>query len=164
MNIILVGMPGSGKSSVAKELGSILDRSVIDTDEVIVTNYGEINKIFEEFGEEVFRGIECKTVETVCEMQNVIISTGGGCLLTERNAELLKACGKVIFLKTSADALYRRTVSDNSRPLLAGEKREKIEKLLKARTPLYEAAADYTIETDDLSPKEIALKITELIK
>ena len=164
MNVILVGMPGSGKSSVAKELGLILNCSVIDTDEVIVTNHGEINEIFKNFGEEVFRVIETKTIESVCEMENVVISTGGGSVLSERNRELLKNCGKVIYLKASIETIYSRTADDNSRPLLAGEKRQKIEKLLNERTPLYENTADLTVETDSLTAEEIALKIKEFIK
>ena len=164
MNVVLVGMPGSGKSAVAKELGAILNLSVIDTDEIIVTNHGEINDIFKNFGEEVFRSIESKVVESVCNMDNVVISTGGGCLLRERNRELLKASGKIIFLQTSPDTLYRRTVNDDTRPLLAGEKKQKIEKLLNERTPIYLGTADFTIDTDNLNPREIAQKITEFMK
>ena len=164
MNVVLVGMPGSGKSAVAKELGGILNRSVIDTDEIIVTNHGEINDIFKNFGEEVFRSIERKVVEAVCKMDNVVISTGGGCLLRERNRELLKGSGKIIFLQASPDTLYNRTVNDDTRPLLAGEKKQKIEKLLNERTPIYLGAADFTIDTDNLNPREIAQKITEFMK
>lgn len=164
MNVVLIGMPGSGKSVVAKELGVITDRKVIDTDEVIVTNHGEINEIFKSFGEQVFRSIESKIIESVCELDNVIISTGGGCIRYEKNVSLLKACGKVIYLQARIETLYNRTVNDDSRPLIAGEKMKKLKNLLSVRAPLYESSADFIIATDDLTPVEIAEKIAELIK
>ncbi|MDE6504336.1 MAG: shikimate kinase, partial [Clostridia bacterium] len=118
MNIILAGMPASGKTTVSKELGKILGCKVVDTDALIVEKYGEINGIFQAFGEEYFRDKETETVKEVCTLENAVISLGGGCLLRQKNVELLKNSGKIIYLKTTLETLIERAKGDTSRPLL----------------------------------------------
>lgn len=164
MNIVLAGMPGSGKTSVAAELGKITGFKVVDTDALIVGRYGEINKIFADFGEDVFRDMESDIIKEVCALDGVIISTGGGSLIRSGNADLLKDGGKIVYLRATVETLVKRTAGDMSRPLLDGEKKLKIESLLSARKNIYERYADITVDTDGLSPKEIAIKITESLK
>lgn len=164
MNIVLVGMPGSGKSSVSEILANSLNMSVVDTDGIIVSRFGEINKIFADHGEEYFRGLESKVIAEVSLMDNAVISTGGGSILKSENVENLKKNGKIVYLKTELKTLVARTLGDTSRPLLAGDCENKLRSLLNARASLYEACADLVVETDDISSKEIAEKITELVR
>lgn len=161
MNVVLAGMPGSGKTTVSQVLGKLLGAEVIDTDEEIVKNYGAITEIFDKFGEECFRNLETETVRKVCENDNAVISTGGGCLLRAENVKLFKTNGKIIFLRTAYETLLKRVEGDTSRPLLKGGESEKLKALMQARTPIYESAADFTVDTDGLTPEEVAEKIQE---
>ncbi len=163
MNIVLAGMPGSGKTTVAKALERT-GKKVIDTDEVIVGKYGRISDIFAEHGEEYFRDLETCTVMEASGLSDVVIATGGGCLLRGRNVELFKRSGKIIFLRTRPETLIKRVEGDTERPLLQGNMRDRILSLYNARTPVYERAADIVIDTDELLPEEIAERILELTK
>ncbi len=164
MNIILAGMPGCGKSTVARILGKKLNFKVVDTDEMIVEKYGAITEIFEKFGEECFRNFETQTVKEISALENVVVSTGGGCLLREENREIFKNCGKIIFLRTGIYELSERLAGDTSRPLLKGDTKSRLEKLMEERAPVYESAADCIVDTDGLTPEEVAEKITELMQ
>lgn len=164
MNIVLIGMPASGKTTVAEILGKRLGAKVLDTDALIVEKHGEINKIFENYGEEYFRDLESAVVKEVAKSNNAVISTGGGCPLRKENVQNLKRNGKIIFLRASVAELIKRTEGDGTRPLLRGEREERLRSLFAVRTPAYEEAADFTVDTDGLAPEEIADEITEFIK
>ncbi|MCH5147947.1 MAG: shikimate kinase [Clostridiales bacterium] len=163
MNIILAGMPGCGKSTVARILGKKLNFRVVDTDELIVEKYGVISEIFEKFGEECFRNFETQVVKDIASADNCVVSTGGGCLLREQNRSLFKSCGKIIFLRTKLDTLSKRLEGDATRPLLKGDMQGRLQKLMQERAPIYENSADIVVDTDLLTPEEVADKITELI-
>lgn len=163
MNIILAGMPGCGKSTVSRILGKKLGFRVVDTDELIVEKYGAISEIFEKFGEECFRNFETQVVKDVASLDNLVISTGGGCLLREENRALFKSCGKIVFLRTGINTLSVRLEGDTSRPLLKGDMKGRLEKLMHERAPIYENSADIVIDTDNAAPEDVADKITELI-
>lgn len=162
MNIILAGMPGCGKTTVARILGKKLNFRVVDTDELIVEKYGAITEIFEKFGEECFRNFETQVVKDIVSSDDLVVSTGGGCLLREENRALFKSCGKIVFLRTGLNTLSDRLTGDTSRPLLKGDMKERLEKLMHDRAPIYENSADIIIDTDAVTPDEIADKITEL--
>ncbi len=162
MNIILAGMPGCGKTTVSNALAE-QGFKVIDTDSEIVIKHGSISEIFDKFGEAHFRNIETETVKAVSALNGVVICTGGGCLLRKENAELLKKNGKIVYLRTSIETLTKRLEGDNSRPLLKGNVRERLEKLFKERAAIYENAADIIIDTDVLTPKELAQQIGKLL-
>ena len=164
MNIILAGMPGCGKTTIARTLGGLLDLNVIDTDAEIVKKYGAINDIFENYGEQAFRNLETEVVKAVCLQSGVIVSTGGGCLLRQENVKLFKESGKIIYLRTQLQTLLNRVEGDTSRPLLKGGAKEKMSRLLKERTPVYESAADFIVDTDNLTPEQISENIANLIK
>ena len=162
MNIILAGMPGCGKSTVARILGKKLNFRVVDTDELIVEKYGVISEIFEKFGEECFRNFETQVVKEIVSLNDLVVSTGGGCLLREENRALFKSCGKIVFLRTKIATLSQRLQGDASRPLLKGDMQERLQTLMRERAPIYENSADIVIDTDGVSPEEVAEKITEL--
>lgn len=162
MNIILAGMPASGKTTVSALLGAALGRKVIDTDALIVEEHGEITQIFARYGEKYFRDLETEAVKKASSAENAVISTGGGCFLRENNALLFKRSGRIIYLKTSLKTLVSRTVGDTTRPLLAGGAEERIEKLLAERRTVYESCADYTVTTDGKTAEEVAAEIVGL--
>lgn len=164
MNIVLAGMPGSGKTTVGVELSKRLGREFIDTDGLIVEKYGAISDIFSKYGEEYFRRLEREAVKEAAASKNAVISTGGGCLADKKNVLEFRACGKIIYLKAEIGELARRLRGDDTRPLLKGDAEANLQSIYKRRAHIYEQAADYTVITDGLSPEQIAEKITEIIK
>ena len=163
MNIVLCGMMGCGKTTVAAELGKS-GYSVVDTDAVIVERYGEINKIFDNRGEEYFRDIESLvTAQVAKNYGNAVISLGGGCVLRAQNVKNLKESGKIFYLRASAQTIISRLEGDTTRPLLRGGLEERVNSVLSARANIYEGAADFIIDTDGKTPQEIANTIREKI-
>lgn len=156
MNIVLCGMMGSGKTTVARALENIYGFSVVDTDEIIVRRHGEINAIFRDLGEQAFRDIESQTVKEVSALDGYVIPLGGGVVLRRSNVEELKKNGKIFYLRTRAETVIARVKGDSSRPLLQGNLEERVHAILKDRSKVYEEAADVVIDTDDKSPEEIA--------
>lgn len=161
MNIVLAGMPGSGKSTVLRHIAALTGARAFDTDEEIVRKYGPIPEIFDKYGETCFRNLETETVKSLSALDGVVIATGGGCLMREENVAALKESGKIVYLKTSLSELVKRVDGGDGRPLLAGGAAERLEKLLKERAHTYESAADITVETDGLAPDKVAEKIVK---
>lgn len=157
-NIVLIGFMGSGKTTVGCALAKKLGVELLDTDKLIVEEQGTtINDIFATKGETYFRQLETKMVEKLIESESdAVISTGGGLVITEGNGELLKKLGKVVFLRTKEETIVKRLAGDVTRPLLKGGLDEKTHKLLEYRTPIYEKYADVIVDTDEISPKDLA--------
>lgn len=163
MNIVLCGMMGCGKTTVAAELGKY-GYTVVDTDALIVERYGNINNIFDGHGEEYFRDIESLiTAEVAKKHDNAVISLGGGCVLRAQNVKNLKESGRIFYLRATVQTLIGRLKGDTTRPLLKGGLEERVTTLLKARASAYESAADFIIDTDGKTPREIANTIREEI-
>lgn len=159
MNIILIGYRGTGKSTVAKILGQRLGRRVISTDAEIVKEAGQsIPQIVEQFGWDHFRDLETRMCQKLQDQTDLVIDTGGGLILKEENAKILKANGKIFWLKAEVATIGKRISGDTQRPSLSGTKTfvEEIEDILKERTPKYQAAANHIIPTDHNSPHQIA--------
>lgn len=141
LNVVFIGMPGCGKTSVGKEYAKITERSFLDTD-IFVEQCGmSIPDIFEKYGEEYFRDKETQGIEMLSALSEKVIATGGGAVKRDRNVALMKQNGIVVYLKRDLDKL-----STDGRPLSSGGK-EKIMKLYEERKALYENAADVVIET-----------------
>ena len=158
-NIVLVGYMGSGKTSVGKYIAKQMGYKFIDTDEYIVKKECmSINDIFKEKGEEYFRNLETAVIRELIETtSDSVFSTGGGMPLRRENALLLKSLGNVYFLRTNADNIYSRVKDNKDRPLLLCEDpKQRIKDMLLERTPKYIYSADFIIDTDGKSVKEIA--------
>ena len=160
-NIIIIGFMGSGKTSVGMELSKLLEMKYMDTDEIIIKNTNmSINHIFEKFGEGRFRELEANTLEDLQNINNTIISCGGGIILNPKNIKLLKQLGKVIWLKVSPKEAYNRLLGDSSRPLLKDDfSLTNLTNILEKRLTLYENASDIIIETDGKNFGEICDEI-----
>ncbi|MEW6608516.1 MAG: shikimate kinase [bacterium] len=166
-NIILSGFMGSGKTAVGKQLSSKLNMDFIDLDDWIEEEAQmAINEIFAKFGEDYFRELEKEIVKKACEsLKNSVISTGGGVILRDENVENLHRAGIVIWLKVTPEKVYERTKDASHRPLLnCPNPLEKIKGLLSFRTPYYTAAADFIVDTSDLTVEEVVLRITRYLK
>lgn len=164
MNVVLCGMMGCGKTTVASALSEKYGLEQVDTDALIVRRHGVINDIFAQYGEEYFRDLETAVAkEVACTKDHCVISLGGGCVLRAQNVEALKKSGKIIFLRARLETLVNRVEGDSSRPLLKGGAREKLASLLTVRTPIYERVADFIVDTDGLTPAQIADKIMQTV-
>ncbi len=165
MNIVLCGMMGSGKTTVARELHSRYGLEWVDTDGEIVRDYGEISSIFSERGEEGFRDIESRVVARVAAARsNAVISLGGGCVLRPGNVQALKKTGIIFYLRTSPREIISRIAGDKTRPLLQGDLSGRVFAISAERSAIYEGAADVIIDTDGRTPAEISKIIMERIK
>ncbi len=138
-NIVLVGMPGSGKTTVGKILSKKLDLEFVDTDDIIVKKYGDITEIFNNSGEKVFRDYEAEAIKDASAFQGKIIATGGGAILRQENVDLLKRNGKIYFL----DRPLSDIVATDDRPLSSN--RADLEKRYNERYDKYLSCADKRI-------------------
>jgi len=165
MNIILTGFMATGKSSIGKQLANILGKRYIDVDEIIEKREGRsISQIFAREGEEYFRRVESQVIKEFSGVDGYVISTGGGAVLRKENVQQLRKRGVLICLKAKPEVILERTRDNMERPLLqgAGDKREKIKKLLKKRAPFY-SQADIMIDTSSLSVSEAVGKIVKIL-
>ena len=166
MNIVLIGMRGSGKTAVGKLLARKLGKRFIEMDELIVQKMGmSIPEIVSKYGWNKFRNVEEEICREAAQLDNVVIATGGGVVTRQENIRELKKKGKLVWLDVSLDTLLERIGDDPNRPSLTGKsQREDMETVLAERRPIYEQAADYIIDTEGRTPKEIAGAIIELWK
>jgi shikimate dehydrogenase len=166
-NIILEGFMGSGKSTVSELISDKLELELIDTDEAIEEAEGrKISEIFEQDGEEAFRDMETELMEMVISehMRETVISLGGGLPVREKNRELLKKVGKVVYLRTAPETVYDRLKGDDTRPLLKSEDPlARIKELQDKRGKIYEEVADIIVDTDGKTPEEVANEIIAAI-
>ena len=152
-NIILTGMPGSGKTTIGKLVADKLERAFVDTDELIVERVGmPIPEIFATKGEEGFRQIEAEAIAEVAKQSGLVIATGGGAILREENRLNLAQNGFVFWLNRPLDALQL----GNGRPLSSS--REAVTAMFAQREPLYRQTAD-TIVDNDGAPSTVVQRI-----
>lgn len=164
-HIFLIGFMGVGKTSTSRALSRQLEVKEIDTDAMIVERAGmAISDIFAKQGEEAFRQMETALLDEIASMKPCIVSCGGGMVMRPENVEKMKKQGKIVLLSATPETIYSHVKDSTTRPLLNGNMNvEYIAGLMKQREPAYEAAADYKIVTDELNPKKVAEKITQLL-
>jgi shikimate kinase len=164
MNIYLVGFMGTGKTSVGRRLAQLKKWTFVDLDELIeLQQQRRIVDIFAQKGEPYFRKIEKKALKQVSTQNNFVVACGGGIVLDPDNLNLMKKTGTLICLSANCEAILKRVSSSKERPILnVAKPRERIELLLKMRAPYY-LQADKTIDTSDLSIKQVASKIVKTL-
>ena len=168
----LAGFMASGKSTIGPIVANILGWNFFDLDKEIEKRENrKITKIFGEEGEDYFRRKETEILKEICEGENLIISLGGGTLITRENREFIKKCGNLIFLSSSPEVAYRRLKHKKDRPILLADNNEeaaenvameRIELLMQERMKYYKKA-DYCIDTDKESIGTTADKISRII-
>jgi shikimate kinase len=162
MNYYLIGMMGSGKSTVGKLLAKKLETPFLDLDHYIeVKNNKSINDIFKEKGENYFRQLETNALSEI-KASEIVVACGGGIILNHENRKKISSNGKVVFLKASISSLIKRLLSNKDRPLLNDKNIEnELIKIWNERKNYYNETAEITINTDGYTPESISSLIIE---
>lgn len=166
-NIFLIGLMGTGKTTVGRQLARKLKMEFYDSDRVIEEHTGaDIPLIFEKEGEAGFRAREAAIIDELTQKKNIVLATGGGAILNADNRNHLINRGTVFYLKSNLKTLVERTSKDKNRPLLQGEEHVEdiLKRLLEQRGPLYEETADYIIETANNSIHSVIQAIIKHLK
>ena len=162
MNLVLIGYRGTGKSVVGVILSRRLGMRYIGMDAAIVENAGiSIPEIVEKYGWPGFRDLESEQVRKLAALDNLVIDTGGGVIEREENIEVLQKNAMIFWLRARVDTIVSRIQGDNQRPSLTSGKSftDEVAEVLERRTPRYQSAANHEIETDNLTPEQIADRI-----
>ena len=165
-NIILVGLMGAGKSTIGRNLAKKLNKKFHDSDRVIEERTGvDIATIFEIEGEQGFRDREAQVIEELCQLDDIVLATGGGSILRDENRENMKKFGHVVYLCTTAELLYSRIRYDKSRPLMqTSNPLDTLKKLLQDREPFYKEVSDSIIITGKQKATLIVKRVEEALK
>lgn len=165
-NVILVGMMGSGKTTMGRALAKHLDKQFVDSDEEIQHRTGvTIPHIFDVEGESGFRARESSVIADLVKRENLILATGGGAVLMEQNRAVMRQNGIVIYLKASVHDLWQRTRHDRNRPLLqTDDPHAKLTELFQQRDTLYQQVADIVIQSGKLSVHTLMLQVVDNIE
>jgi shikimate kinase len=163
MKIFIIGMPLAGKSSLGKKLARNLNFNCIDTD-ILIENQFNMSTVqmFTHFGEDFFRNEERKLKDNLRNMDNVVISTGGGFPCFNQNIEFIKKNGISVYLKADVDFLLSRLAcSQKPRPLLQQNQREILSDLLQKREKCY-SQADIIVDAKDINVKNLQLLLEKM--
>jgi shikimate kinase len=164
-SIFLVGMMGAGKTSVGRVLAKRLQKTFYDSDHVIEDRTGvKIPHIFEIEGEPGFRIRESAVVDELTALRDIVLATGGGAVLSEKNRDRLRTTGTVVYLRASVRDLLNRTRHDKNRPLLqAADPRARLTELYEKRDPLYREVAHVTVDTGNQSIASLVNRLCQLL-
>jgi shikimate kinase len=149
ISVALIGLPGSGKTTVGRQLARRLQLPFVDSDHEIEIRIGcSIREFFEREGEVRFRDIEEEVLDTLTQAPAKVVSTGGGSVLRAANRQHLRERGRVVYLKSTPEELFRRLRHDTNRPLLqVADPLLKLKNLFAERDPLYREVAHFVLET-----------------
>jgi shikimate kinase len=147
--IILIGMMGAGKTTVGRRLAARIGYEFLDSDHEIEARCGApVATVFDLEGEQGFRKREAEVINDLAQKTRVVISTGGGCVVTESTRTLIQQVGEVVYLRAQLADLWHRTRRDKRRPLLrAADPRQRLSELLEGRKHLYEEVAHWVVDT-----------------
>ena len=147
--LVLVGLPGSGKSTVGRQLARRLNIPFVDSDHAVEERLGcSIREYFEREGEDRFRDIESDVIDDLSRQHQGVLATGGGSVLRPINRQRLHERGRVFYLRSQPEDVYRRLRHDRTRPLLqVADPLKRLRDLFEARDPLYRETAHHVIET-----------------
>ncbi len=161
-NVILIGMPGSGKTTIGTELSEYIGFGYVDSDSVIVAREGKrLNEIIAELGREAFLDIEAKVNSEICA-DRCVIATGGSVVYREKAMEKLKTLGTVVYLKLTCETIASR-LGDLKKRGVAMKEGNTLQDLYNERSPLYEKYADIVVELDGKSVKESVKAVAEAL-
>ncbi|MBQ7810110.1 MAG: shikimate kinase [Clostridia bacterium] len=161
-NIVLVGMPGCGKSTVGVILAKTLGLSFTDTDLLICAKEEDtLQNIIEEKGLSYFEAVENEVGETL-KVKNTVVATGGSMIMYEKAMAHLKEIATVVYINVSLSELKRRLVNIKTRGITFAEG-ETLDDIFDIRTPLYQKYADITVNADDFTIEETVTKLTEML-
>ena len=162
-SIVLVGMPGSGKSAVGRRLAARLQLPFVDADEEIERAAGKpIMDIFKDHGEAHFRDGERKVIARLLNSGPQVLATGGGAFMVAETRDNVRRLGISVWIKAELQLLVRRVLKRNTRPLLQVDPEGVMRTLMQTRYPIY-ATADVTVESRDLPPDAIVAEIIEAL-
>jgi shikimate kinase len=167
MNIVLIGYRGTGKSSVGKILAMRMGKDYVGMDSEIVRETGmEIPEIVEKSGWPGFRDLESHLALKLSLKDDLLIDTGGGIVERPENLEALGKNARIIWLKASVGVIVARIEGDTRRPALIAGKTftQEVGEVLSNREPKYESAAHHSVDTDTLTPEQVADRILELLQ
>lgn len=166
MSIFLVGPMGAGKTSVARALAKQLDKTCYDSDEEIENKTGaSLSWVFDLEGMAGYRQREMRVIDELTLLENIVLSTGGGCVETPEVREILKARGIVIYMEVSLETQLKRLQRDKRRPQLQGDNpQEVLIRLWEEREPIYEDVANFTVITDQRSVSDVCRDIMQWLK
>lgn len=166
-NLVLVGPMGAGKTSVGKILAERLKLEFVDSDLELEKRCGaDIPWIFDIEGEAGFRARETEILTHLASQSGILLATGGGAVISEKNRKTLRRAGVVVYLSADAEQIYQRVRHDNNRPLLQVEDpRKAIADILKTREPLYQDVADIVMSSSEReSPLSMANAVLAELK
>ena len=162
MNIVLVGYRGTGKSAVGAIVAERLGMQCIAMDAKIVEKVGmSIPEFVEKHDWPAFRDVESEVARALSGVDNIVVDSGGGVIERPENIDVLRANGIIIWLKASVDTIVSRIEGGTERPSLTGVKSftDEVEEILDRRIPKYAAATQYEVDTDDLTPEQVADRV-----
>jgi shikimate kinase len=165
-SIVLIGMMGAGKSCVGRCLQRQTKLPLVDTDNIVALKFGiSIPEIFSKHGEQGFREAETQSLRELAPTKPMIIVTGGGIVLREKNVDFLKRLGVIVWLDANKETLFERASRARTRPLLQGENaRGAFTQLLQVRLPLYAKVAHTRVDTSVLTDEEVAVAILSKLR
>ena len=162
MNLVLIGYRGTGKSTIGKQLAAELDLQYVCLDDELAVRAGKsIPEIVEAFSWDYFRDLEEEVVKDYAGRDGQLLDTGGGVITREANTSRLRENGIVFLLTATVEDIVDRIGPDQGRPSLTGSKSftDEVAEILREREPLYQQAANFTVDTSSYAPHEVAQQI-----
>lgn len=161
-HIFFVGFLGAGKSTLARNLGTMFNRRYVDTDRMVERQQGSsVARIFEEHGEPAFRALETRALESLASERSLLVGCGGGIIETPRNIELMHQMGYCVYLDGDIEDSLRQIRRSDTRPDFRTP--EYAARLLEHRRPLYRRAADFTVDIRGKSFVDVSYSVAELL-
>lgn len=162
-SVVLVGMPGCGKSAIGRRLASRLEMPFVDADDEIELAAGKaITDIFKDHGESYFRDGERKVIARILNSGSQVLATGGGAFMSAETRDNIRRAAVSVWLKAELSLLLRRVLKRNNRPLLERDPEGVMRSLVETRYPIY-ATADITVESRDLPHDVMVFEIIEAL-
>lgn len=161
-HVFFIGFLGAGKSTLARNLGKLFHRRYVDTDRLVERRAGRsVTQLFQERGEDGFRKLETEALRGLQRDRSLLVSCGGGIIETPANIELMRAMGTCVYLELDIDDSLRQICRADTRPDFQSP--EHAARLLEHRRPLYERAADITVDIRGTSFEDVLYRVAELL-